>query len=317
MNLERPQKSRLVQVLMRWIDTGASGDPADDPSADRIDWTQMVPFLAIHLLCLGALLVGVSAIALIVALALYLLRMFVITGFYHRYFSHRTFKTSRPFQFLMAVAGCSAGQRGPMWWAAHHRHHHKHSDEDDDLHSPRHHGFWFSHSGWFMTRKNFFTRCHLVRDWQQYPELRWLDRFDWIPMAALAAGTFLLGHGLSRWAPQLGTSGLQMLIWGFFISTVVLYHATYTINSLAHRWGHRRFETNDDSRNNFFLAALTLGEGWHNNHHHYPAAVRQGFYWWEIDPTYYGLLLLKWTGLIWDLRSVPPHALQRNLLSAN
>lgn len=264
-----------------------------------------MPFIAMHVACLAVIWVGWSPIAVAMALFLYLLRMFAITGFYHRYFSHRSFKTSRTVQFVFALIGAASAQRGPAWWAAHHRHHHATAEREDDPHSPVHHGLWWSHTGWFLSREHFPVRESRVRDWQSYPELRFLDRYDIILPAVLALGLYLLGAGLEAWAPQLGTSGGQMLVWGFFISTVVLYHGTFTINSLAHRWGTRRYDTPDNSRNNFLLAMLTLGEGWHNNHHHYPASVRQGFYWWEIDITYYLLRGMSAIGLIWDLKPVP------------
>jgi stearoyl-CoA desaturase (delta-9 desaturase) len=299
----------IAQTLIRWLDNDASRGDLSELDDHRLDWVRVAPYLAVHVACLGVIWVGVSWVAVGVATALYLVRLFAITGFYHRYFSHRTFKTSRPFQMVMAVIGNSAAQRGPLWWAAHHRHHHNHSDEDPDLHSPTLRGFLMSHSGWFLTRAGFATRTRLVRDWSRFAELRLIDRFDWIAPLLLAAGLFGLGELLAAVAPQTGTSGWQVLVWGFFISTVVLYHATYTINSLAHRFGRQRFKTDDDSRNNFWLALVTLGEGWHNNHHHYPASTRQGFYWWEIDLTYYALKLLAWCGLIWDLRPVPARIL--------
>jgi stearoyl-CoA desaturase (delta-9 desaturase) len=239
--------------------------------------------------------------------------MFAVAGFYHRYFSHRTFRTSRAFQLVMALVGASAVQRGPIWWAAHHRHHHRHSDDPPDDHSPRQHGFWWSHMGWFMTPSAYRTREKYVKDLLQYPELRFLDRFDWLVPAVLAVGLFLFGELLATVAPGLGTNGWQMFIWGFVISTVVLYHATYTINSVAHKFGRRRYETPDDSRNNFWLALLTLGEGWHNNHHRHPGTVRQGFYWWEIDITWYGLRLLSALGLIRELKPVPRRAFERDV----
>lgn len=283
--------------------------PAAD---DQVDWVRCLPFMGMHLLCLVPLWVGVSWTAVAVCVVLYWLRVFALTGFYHRYFSHRAFRTSRPFQFVMAVAGNLAVQRGPIWWAAHHRHHHLHSEDPTDLHSPVQHGFVWSHTLWFMTGAGFRTQARYVRDWLQYPELRAIDRFDNVVPVLLALGLGALGATLERVAPELGTSAAQLVVWGFGISTVAVYHATYTINSLAHRWGRRRFVTRDDSRNNAVLALLTMGEGWHNNHHHYPAAARQGFYWWEIDATYYGLLLLSKIGLIWDLRLVPTHVLSRN-----
>ncbi|MGB7218554.1 MAG: acyl-CoA desaturase [Vicinamibacterales bacterium] len=291
---------------MSWLDTSVAARRRDD---DRIDWLRCAPFVAIHALCLGAWWTGVSPIAAGTAFALYAARLFAITAFYHRYFSHRTFTTSRAFQFVMAAAGSAAVQRGPIWWAAHHRNHHRHADETQDLHSPRQHGLWRSHMGWFMTGAGFRTKERYVRDWLRYPELRALDRFDWVVPVLLLAALAGTGAVLERRAPGLGTSAAQMVVWGFAISTVAVYHATYTINSLAHRFGRRRFATKDDSRNNLWLALLTFGEGWHNNHHRFPASARQGFYWWEIDLTYYGLVMLSWTGLIGGLRPVPPRVL--------
>jgi stearoyl-CoA desaturase (delta-9 desaturase) len=260
-----------------------------------------------HAMCLGVVWVGWSWSAVAAAVGCYLLRMFAITAFYHRYFSHRAFKTSRWSQFVFAVLGTTAIQRGPLWWAAHHRHHHRSSDQLHDTHSPQHHGFLWSHMGWFTSRANFRTNLKAVRDFAKFPELCFLDRFDVVVAILFAASLYAIGVSLEVVAPQLETTGMQLLIWGFFISTVVLYHATYTINSLAHQIGRQRYDTGDRSGNSFFLALITLGEGWHNNHHHYPATARQGFYWWEIDLTYYLLRLLAWVGVIWDLKPLPPH----------
>ena len=289
--------------VRRWFDTDAVAHDGRD--GDRIDWLRAVPFFAMHLACLAVFWVGVSPVAVLVALALYALRMFAITGFYHRYFSHRTFRTSRVVQFLAALVGAASVQRGPLWWAAHHRNHHRHTETTLDPHSPRVHGFWRSHMGWFLTREGFRTDWSRIPDLAKYPELRWLDRYDTLVPVLLAVGLYGLGALLERVAPGIGTTGGQMLVWGFFISTTVLFHATVTINSLAHRYGSRRFETGDDSRNNFWLALLTFGEGWHNNHHFFPGTVRQGFRWWEIDLTFYGLKLMSWCGLVRDLKPVP------------
>ena len=295
---------RPFRSVLRWFDAGADAGPADG-SRDGVDWPRIVPFAGMHVACLGVLWVGVSQLAVGVAVVLYVLRMFAITGFYHRYFSHRSFKASRPVQFAFAVLGASAVQRGPIWWAAHHRHHHVHSDRPEDAHSPVQRGFLWSHMGWFLSRRHFTPDLGRVRDLLRYPELRWLDRFDIIVPFALAAGLLGLGNVLEATRPDLGTSGGQLLVWGFFISTVACYHGTYTINSLCHVWGRRRYATSDESRNNWLLALITLGEGWHNNHHRYPSSVRQGFYWWEIDITYYGLRLLAALGLVHDLKPVP------------
>ncbi len=313
-----PSTNRTLWGSIRgWFDNGESEGLSDDDPRERdhrIDPLRTVPFVLMHMGCLLVIWVGFSWVALALAVGLYLLRMFAITGFYHRYFSHRTFRTSRVFQFIMGFVGTSAAQRGPMWWAAHHRHHHNHSDEDVDVHSPRLQGLIMSHMGWFLRRSSFHTRTRYVRDWAIFPELRFLDRFDVVAPFTLGALCYLLGAALAAKWPHLGTGGWQMFVWGFFISTVAVYHGTYTINSLAHTFGTKRFETGDDSRNNWWLSIITLGEGWHNNHHHYPATARQGFYWWEFDPTYYVLKVMSWCGLIWDLRPVPDHALMRNRL---
>ncbi len=308
--------SRPVLALLRWFDARAGQDQLDPQGANRVDWARVVPFIMLHLMCFGVIYVGWSWTAVAVAAVLYALRMFAITGFYHRYFSHRAFKTSRACQFAFALVGASAVQRGPLWWAAHHRNHHRYSDRPEDVHSPHQHGLIWSHMGWFTTPTNFATRLNLVRDFRRYPELQFLDRFDILVPFVLALGLYGLGATLAVAAPALGTSGPQMLIWGFFISTVVLFHGTNTINSLAHRIGTRRYDTHDKSRNNLLLALLTMGEGWHNNHHHYPASARQGFYWWEIDVTYYGLVLLSWLGLVWNLKPVPAHIRDRGLIAS-
>ncbi len=289
---------RISHALVRWFDTAAVPAPAGGSPAPtkRVDWVRVVPFIAMHAMCLGVFFVGWHPGAVAVAIGLYLVRMFAITGFYHRYFSHRTFRTSRPVQFLFALLGSSATQRGPLWWAAHHRKHHRYSDTELDVHSPRQHGFWWSHMGWITSAESFATDLREVRDFARYPELRWLDRFDILVPVLLATTLFLIG-------------GMPYLIWGYFVSTVALFHGTSLINSLAHRLGSRRYETGDDSRNSLVLALVTLGEGWHNNHHKFPGAARQGFFWWEIDITYYGLVVLQWFRVIRDLRPVPARVL--------
>ncbi len=307
---------RLTLALRRWFDSSAAEPSTAPGEGRRIDWPRVVPFVILHLGCLGVLWAGVSTFAVAVALGLYLLRMFAITAFYHRYFSHRSFSTSRAAQFAFALLGASAVQRGPIWWASHHRHHHRHSDRPADSHSPRQHGFLWSHVGWLLATENFPARPSLVPDLVRYPELRWLDRYDAAVPAALAVSLYALGAWLERSAPGLGTSGAQLLVWGFCISTIAVHHVTFSVNSLAHRYGSRRYATRDDSRNNPWLALLTLGEGWHNNHHHYPSAARQGFYWWEIDASYYALRLLAALGVVWDLRPVPVAIRERHAVRA-
>lgn len=277
-------------------------------------WRVPIAYLSLHLGIFAVFWVGWSWFAVITSISSYLLRIFAVTGSYHRYLSHRSYKTSRWFQFAFAFLANTAPQRGPLWWAAHHRHHHRFSDEPDDPHSPLRHGFWTSHLLWWSLRKNRVTRRELVLDLWKFPELVFLNRFDFLAPLSLAVSAYLFGEVLQTAAPGLGASGPQMLVWGFVIPTVALSHGISSVNSLGHLWGRRRFETRDNSRNNFWLALVSLGDGWHNNHHHYPRSARHGFYWWEIDPTYYGLLLLEKMGLIWELKQLPERVKASNRL---
>ncbi len=317
--LRRPRiRERVAYAIVslgRWFDSSVASHRFSATDEHKIDWVRIIPFIGLHLMVLGVFFVGVSPIALAVCAAMYFVRMFAVTGFYHRYFSHRTFKCNRFWQFIFALWGSSAVQRGPMWWAAHHRDHHRHSDGEEDVHSPHRHGFWWSHVGWITSKSNYHTKVKAVPDLAKYPEIRFLDRYETFVPALTGLTIFLLGMFLNRWWPSLGTSGMQMLIWGFFVSTVILAHATFTINSLAHLFGNKRYRSKDESRNNFWLALLTLGEGWHNNHHYYPGAVRQGFYWWEIDITYYGLWIMSKLGIIHDLNPVPHRIRESNHLT--
>ena len=252
-------------------------------------WLVSLPFYAVHVAAVvGVVLVGFSWKGVALALALYYLRMFGVTGGYHRYFSHRTYRTSRAFQFVLAVLAQSSVQKGALWWAAHHRDHHKYSDTPKDPHSYRDYGFWYSHVGWILSTETEETDYSRISDLARYPELRWLNNWHVVPAVVLAVGLWLVGS----W---------PALVWGFFVSTTLLWHGTFTINSLSHIWGKRRYTTTDDSKNNPVLAIVTMGEGWHNNHHYYPRSVRQGFHWWQIDMTYYVLRALAAVGLVWDL----------------
>ena len=297
---------------MQWFDADHCPEGAENVRGqpDRVDWVRCVPFIILHLGCLAVFWTGWSWVAVGTAVFLYFARMFAVTGVLHRYFSHKTYTTSRAGQFFLALWAGTAVQRGPLWWAFHHRHHHQHSDGADDAHSPHVHGFWWSHVGWITSRRNFPTDYSKVRDLARFPELVFLNRFDVLVPVAFAFAVWGLGWLLEVYAPGLGTSKWQMLVWGFFVSTTLLFHGTSCINSLAHIMGSRRFETDDESRNSFILTLITLGEGWHNNHHRFQSATRNGFYWWEIDPTYWGLKLLSFTGLIRGLKPVPESVLE-------
>jgi len=265
---------------------------------DDIVYPNTVAFILVHFAPLAAFWTGITATSVVLAVTLYVVRMFAITAGYHRYFSHRSFKTSRFGQFLFAAVAMSSTQKSVLWWAALHRHHHRHSDQEDDIHSPVHRSFFYSHVGWIFDAKNNVTRVDEVPDLAKYPELRFLDRHQLMPAIVLAVICFLIDGGPG-------------LVIGFFLSTVFLYHGTFFINSLAHVHGSQRYLTGDDSRNNWWLAIITLGEGWHNNHHAYQRSTRQGFRWYEIDITFYVLKVMSWMRLVWDLGE-PPRDVVRN-----
>lgn len=292
----RPAGFPLLRLLS--LTSRLTPSATADADHDDIIYPDTIPFLLVHVACFAAIWAGVTLEAVVLGIALYVFRMFVVTAGYHRYFSHRSFKTSRPFQFILGFLAQSSAQRGILWWAAKHRHHHRYSDTELDVHSPRHKGFWYSHVGWIFTPRHDMADFSTIPDLTKYPELRWLDRNKYTPAALLALVCFL-------W---MGWAGLVV---GFFWSTVLLYHGSFMINSLAHVFGRQRYVTGDDSRNNWLLAIFTLGEGWHNNHHAYQRSTRQGFRWYEFDATYYGLKLLSWFHIVWDLGE-PPKELVRN-----
>ncbi len=259
----------------------------------------LIAFILISLTIFTIFMVKFTWTLFFVALGSYLVRIFAITGIYHRYFSHNSYKTSRPFQLFMAILGCMAQQKGPLWWAAHHRNHHKYSDTEKDLHSPRLTGFWNSHMLWFLKTDFDEYDDKIIKDYSKFPELVWLDKWHWVPPLVFSI--------------VLGMISFPVLVYGYAVATFLVGHATWTINSLSHVIGRTRYETGDDSKNNLFLAIITLGEGWHNNHHYYRHSANNGFYWYEIDITYYILKMLSWVGLIWDLKKPPVHVLEEGI----
>lgn len=270
---------------------------------------QEIAFAVIHLLPLGALFTGATLFDWILCAFFYVFRMFWVTGGYHRYYSHKSYKTSRFFQFIIAFMAQTSAQKGALWWAAHHRHHHRHSDTPADPHSMKIYGFWYSHIGWIVGPDFKKTDYKTIGDYAKYPELVWLNKNHYVPPLVLALVIMALGgivDGGSITA-MFTKAGFSALFIGFFLSTVILYHGTFSINSIMHKFGTQRYESHDESKNSVWLALLTLGEGWHNNHHYYETAGRQGFFWWEIDITYYILRTFAAVGLIWDLKGVPNH----------
>ena len=263
---------------------------------EKLNFTSSLAFFALHLLPFLAIFTGVTRVAIILAIITFTTRMFFITAGYHRYFSHKSYRLNRFWQFLLAFGGTMASQKGPLWWAAHHRNHHRFSDTERDVHSPKG-GFWWSHVGWILCDKYNEADRSQIRDFEKFPELRFIDKHDWIGPWTLGALCFAIG----------GWSGLLI---GFFASTVLLWHVTFTVNSVAHVMGRRAYETEDTSRNTLLVALATGGEGWHNNHHRYPWSARQGFRWWQIDMTYYVLRALSWVGIVRDLRPVPASVIE-------
>ena len=264
----------------------------------------LVLFVGMHLACLLVIAYPPTWPLVLLAVGSYLLRMWAITVGFHRYFAHRSFRTNRAFQFVLALLGTTAMQNGPLWWASWHRRHHRYVDTPDDPHSPLIYGFWYAHMAWVFDPKNDETDLSNVRDLTRFPELRLLERFAWVPLVAYALACYAV-------------AGFAGVVWGFFVSTIAVDHATFFINSLAHMWGSRRYETPDTSRNNPLLAALTLGEGWHNNHHYYMSSARQGFFWWEIDLSYYSLKLLSWLRIVHDVRTPPDWVLARHVRASH
>jgi len=271
--------------------------PDEHRHVSTIDLLRSAPYILIHLLALGVFFFPFSWKLVALCVGAYYLRMFGITAGFHRYFSHRTFKTSRAFQFALAFLGGTSTQKGALWWGAHHRLHHRYSDTAQDTHSPIQDGFWWSHHGWILSSETEETHWDQIPDLAKYPELVWLNRYHLVPSLLFAVAIFLL-------------TGWAGLFWGYFLSTVLLWHGTFTINSLSHVFGSQRYRTGDTSKNNFFLSLLTMGEGWHNNHHCYQASVNQGFYWWEFDASFLILKALSWTGIVWDLKKPPLHLLE-------
>jgi len=258
---------------------------------------------------LGAIVTGITFFDWMLCIFLYFFRMFWITGGYHRYFAHKSYNAPRWFQFVIAFMAQTSAQKGALWWAAHHRHHHRHSDTPADPHSMKLYGFWYSHVGWIVGPDYKETDYKVIGDYAKYPELVWLNKNHLLPpfilaLVVMALGGIVDGGSITE---MFGVSGFSALFTGFFLSTVILYHGTFSINSIMHKIGKQRYKTGDESRNSLILALVTMGEGWHNNHHYYEVASRQGFFWWEIDITWYILKMMSWVGLISDLKGVPKH----------
>ena len=293
--------------------TESTTHPSQMRKEAPINIVASIPFMFVHIGCVLVLWTGVSTTAVAIGLVTFAVRMFSLTGGFHRYFCHKTYKTSRAFQFILAAVGTSAAQMGPLWWAGHHRHHHAHADTGEDVHPPGVKGFSWAHAGWIMSPTNWPVRWNLVRDFAKYRELVWLDNYHYVAPISLVVGLYGLGSWMESNYPSLGATPPQLVVVGFFISTTILYHVTFAVNSFGHTFGSRRYETGEGSTNSMLLALLTGGEGWHNNHHRYPNSERQGFYWWEVDSTHYVIVVLSWLGLVWDVQGPSNHVLKEGL----
>ncbi len=291
MNAENLEMPLVADAKKTVAPPAALPNASADSKLDNVDWFASIPFLLLHVLCGLVFVTGFRWQWVGLAVISYAVRMFAITAGYHRYFSHRTFKTGRGFQFVLALLGSLSVQKGVLWWAANHRHHHRHSDDEHDVHSPSQRGFWWSHVNWILANRHGETKHNEIKDFAQFAELRWINRYYLVPPLLLLAVMYFIG-------------GLPWVVWVGVVPTVVLWHATFTINSLSHIFGSRRYQTKDTSRNNWMLALLTFGEGWHNNHHFHQNTVNQGWFWWEIDVTFYILKALSWVGLVHGLRTV-------------
>jgi len=295
--IEAPPSDASEPRVVRTVPDHLERDPDE-----RVNWPRSIPFLLVHVLCFAAIWTGITTTALVLFVAMFWMRSLFVTAAYHRYFSHKTYKLNRFWQFVFAFQAQSTAQKGVLWWAANHRHHHRYSDTALDLHSPLK-GFWWSHVGWILSDKYKETDYDTIKDFAKYPELRWLNGHDWVAPWTYGVLAYLIG-------------GWPGLVVGFFWSTVLLWHSTFLVNSAAHVFGRRRYETPDTSRNSMIIALITGGEGWHNNHHHYQASARQGFFWWEIDITWYFLNALKWVGIVKDLKVPPERALRPQTATA-
>jgi stearoyl-CoA desaturase (delta-9 desaturase) len=296
------RRASAITAVAQRLPVGEQNAPALRFSPQHLAF--VLPLVLLHIGCGLIYVVGASPAAAATCVLASTVQIFGITVGYHRLLSHRSFKTSRAFQFFLAVCGVFAGQNGPLWWVSHHRNHHQHSDRAGDTHSPRA-GFFWSHMGWLLSPRCVRIRKHLVADLARFPELQWLERYFYLVVLAYWLFLYALGESWQRLEPAAGTSGTQLVVWGGLMSTVCVYHIIWSGNSVCHRYGTRRFPTRDDSRNNLVVSLFTLGDGWHHNHHYCPYSARHGFRWWEIDINYVVLRLLARFGIVWDLK-LPP-----------
>lgn len=266
----------------------------------------------VHFATLGVFFVPWNGRIVLWAAITYFFRVFAWEAGSHRYFSHRSYKTSRVFQSVLAVLAAASGQRGPIWWAASHRAHHRTSDTPDDPHSPVHRGFWHAHLGWVLDSGNADTNLDHAKDLARFPELVWINKYHYVFPYILLLAIFCVGQYTNAFGAT--GQGLAATFWIFFLSTVLSLHATFAVNTLTHGIkpgliNQRRYATDDTTTNNWLLCIPTMGASWHNNHHRYMNAARAGFHWWQLDLAYLVLRVLAALRIVWDLKAVPSHIL--------
>jgi stearoyl-CoA desaturase (delta-9 desaturase) len=254
---------------------------------ERLNWTTTIVMILFHLGAVAALFVF-SWKAFAVAVFLYWMTVGLgISLGYHRLHTHRSYKTPKLLEYFFAVCGASTLEGGPIFWVATHRIHHQKSDHEGDPHSPRD-GAWWSHVGWILLGEAKHNNTRLLSkyapDLAKDPFYVWLNNYHWVPVLVLAVILY-------------ATGGIPFVLWGICMRIVVGLHATWLVNSATHMWGSRRFDTHDDSKNNWWVALLTFGEGWHNNHHAHPTSARHGLAWYEVDISWISLKVMKFLGI--------------------
>jgi len=265
----------------------------DKTLGQPIVWLTTSFILAFHIGALAALFFF-SWKAFLLAMVLWWIAGGLGIGMgYHRLLTHRGYKTPKWIEYCLTVCGTLALEGGPIFWVATHRMHHQNTDREGDPHSPHDGAFW-SHVGWILTGQTMHNNANELLPF--VPELRkdkfhtWISRWHWVPLTTLGAALFAF-------------AGWRCLLWGIFFRTVIGLHSTWLVNSATHMWGRRRFPTHDNSRNSLWVALLTFGEGWHNNHHAFPQSARHGMAWYEFDPNWYGILILRMLGLARNVKT--------------
>jgi fatty-acid desaturase len=264
---------------------------------NTVNWPNLLFMILFHVLALAALFFFTWK-ALAVAVVLWCVSIFFGIGIgYHRLLTHRGFKTPRLLRYFLTVCGTLALEGGPIYWIVNHRVHHQHTDRHGDPHTPEE-GGWWSHAGWVLHGTGLTGQTELIRQYApellEDPFMVWISNYHWLPLTVLAVVLFALG-------------GLPWLLWGIFLRVTLGLHAVWFVNSATHMWGSRRFSTKDNSRNLWWVAVLTGGEGWHNNHHAYPVSARHGLAWYELDVNYYTIWLLGKLGLATQIRTTTRH----------